>query len=345
MTDKVRVGRALIAALPSHLLLVDSDVDDNNLLYFDFQRSGSGGNRHRIRAKWIGEGWPKQVENALHDDVLPDVFVCRHISPGAKELAEHAGVGWVDETGAAQFVVNDLVVKTSGIDSPPSSKSPRWTKATLAIAEALLTGTVATVEATQSTTGLSIGTCVRGLKTLTELGLLTSTATRGRNSNRNIRDLNEFLTAYREAAYAHRLQLPAAYAHVLWRDPVEYIIENASAWDKRGIAWAATGVLAAQVIAPYLTGINTVEIYVERQTLNELNIAAQLINGTPSTDRGARLILRPFPTVTSQKLIEQRDGLSVVPLPRLYADLFHVGVRGGEAAEHLREVTGFGTQS
>ena len=39
----------------------------------------------------------------------------------------------------------------------------------------------------------------------------------------------------------------------------------------------------------------------------------------------------------AERLAAVKDGLRLVPWPRAYADLRVVGVRGEEAAEHLRE--------
>jgi hypothetical protein len=38
------------------------------------------------------------------------------------------------------------------------------------------------------------------------------------------------------------------------------------------------------------------------------------------------------------RLAKEMEGLRVAPWPRVYADLLSLGVRGEEAAEHLREV-------
>jgi hypothetical protein len=54
---------------------------------------------------------------------------------------------------------------------------------------------------------------------------------------------------------------------------------------------------------------------------------------------GGRLVLRPFPTATSRTQSTVEDGIRVAPWPRVFADVREVGVRGEEAAEHLREVT------
>ena len=53
---------------------------------------------------------------------------------------------------------------------------------------------------------------------------------------------------------------------------------------------------------------------------------------------GGRLLLQPFPTRATKRLIQEKDGLWVTSWPRTYADLRYEGVRGEEAAEHFREV-------
>ncbi len=53
---------------------------------------------------------------------------------------------------------------------------------------------------------------------------------------------------------------------------------------------------------------------------------------------GGRLTLRSFPTVAVRELAGEVGGLRVAPWPHVYVDLRRSGVRGEEAAEHLREV-------
>ncbi len=102
-----------------------------------------------------------------------------------------------------------------------------------------------------------------------------------------------------------------------------------------GISWAATGTVAASLLAPYLTTVTSSEIYVEGTTSARLEWMAA--NAGLEPIEGGRLTLRPFPTVTARRLAGVTNGLRVAPWPRVYADLRVVGVRGEEAAEHLRE--------
>ena len=90
------------------------------------------------------------------------------------------------------------------------------------------------------------------------------------------------------------------------------------------------------MLAPCLATVTTGEVYVDRTTVAGIESAAARVGLRPI--HGGRLTLRPFPTVTARRLAATRGGLRIALWPRVYADLRAVGVRGEEAAEHLREV-------
>ncbi|HVL99813.1 MAG TPA: hypothetical protein VM324_11030 [Egibacteraceae bacterium] len=89
------------------------------------------------------------------------------------------------------------------------------------------------------------------------------------------------------------------------------------------------------MLAPYLTGVGAVEVYVDADTVAGLEAVATSADLPPI--EGGRLTLRPFPTTSVRSLADEVDGLRVAPWPRVYVDLQTEGVRGEESAEHLRE--------
>ena len=293
-------------------------------------------NGKHITVKWIGEGGLRQARELIADrKSLPEVVVARRLSPGARETLSGVGVGWVDETGAAEIALGSLIVSRSGRPSQAPRKPPRWTPAVLAVAEALLCGGKATVSAVRQTTGLSAGGAANALRCLSDLGLLGASARRGRNSGRSVPDSDRLLDEYATAAAA-LAPATALTVGVTWRDLEAGLSQTGHRWTETGIVWAATGSLAAMILAPYLTTVTTAEVYVDRETIPALeSVAAQA--GLRAIE-GGRLILRPFPTVTTKRLVVMRDGLRLVPWPRVYTDLRVIGVRGEEAAEHLRKV-------
>ncbi|MCG8554031.1 MAG: hypothetical protein MJD61_01900 [Proteobacteria bacterium] len=261
--------------------------------------------------------------------------MARRLSPGAREALSEAGIGWVDETGAAEIAVGSIIVSRTGRPPEPAAKPARWTAAVLAVAEAILCGTKPTVAATASATGLSAGSCTQALRFLTDLGLLEAPARRGRFSGRQVTDPDGLLEAYASAAEQAPTS-PSLEVGVTWRDLVADLVETGRKWTRAKLAWAATGAVAASAIAPYLTSVTRAEVYVDAESMALLEAAAVSVNLRPI--EGGRLTLRPFPTVAVRELTSKVDGLRVAPWPRVYVDLRQSGVRGEEAAEHLREV-------
>lgn len=257
------------------------------------------------------------------------------MSPGARNLLDESGIGWVDESGAARIAIGSLVVARDGLPESPTEKSAHWTPSVLAVVEALLCGFRATVAATQAVTGLSSGTCVNALRTLSVLGLLAADVPRGPGAARRVVDFDLLLDVY--ASHAPALA-PRTLLHagVTWQDVISGLSDVGRHLDAAGIPWAVTGAAASLVLAPSLTMVSTADVYVGARTLAELGAVATKVG--LRNIQGGRLTLRPFPTVTSRLLAERIDGLSVAPWPRVYTDLRPNGVRGEEAAEHLREV-------
>lgn len=291
-------------------------------------------NGQPITVEWLGEGGLRQARELLAGrKEHPDVAAARRMSPGARRALSAAGIGWVDETGAAEIALGSLIVSRSGRPIKVPRKPLRWSPSVLAVAEALLCGGRATVGATQETTGLSAGSATNALRTLTDLGLVSAEVRRGRNSARRIPDRDRLLDAYAAAA-ASMMSETALTIGVTWRDPAAALAETGGRWNDTGISWAATGTVAASVFAPYLTAVTTGEVYVDRKTIAGLEEVAAKAGLQPI--EGGRLTLRPFPTVTARLLAVAKNGLSLAPWPRVYADLRVVGVRGEEAAEHLR---------
>ena len=294
-------------------------------------------NRHPLQAYWLDAGTPGRVKEALTllSPRRPDVLVARSMSPGAQEEATRAGLGWIDESGAAELALDWIVIGRTGRGrGVPDQTLAKWTPATAGVAEALLLGTKPTVEATARATGLSVGLCTRALAFFTKQGLLSSQVPRGRRSARRLIDPYRLLDEYSAAvALFPRTEMRVG---VLWRDPIAGIADFGRLWDAAGVEWAATGAVAAAVVAPYLTDVATGEVFIAGDTASDLAIAADRVSARPL--EGGRLVLKLFPTTATARLSEHADGLRVAPWPRVYADLRSVGVRGDEAAEHLREM-------
>lgn len=289
-----------------------------------------------LRMEWVGRGWLSDIRPIF--DTLPekpDIVAARRMSPGARDALAKAGIGWVDETGAAEIAHGTIVVSREGRAQTDEQSLSHWTTSVLGVAEAVLCGTTATVAAMREATGLSTGSCANALRFLATEGLLTTDAERGPRAARRIADAGHLLDAYAAAAAAAPTQ-PSVQVGVVWNDPVAGLARLGAKWDALGRRWACTGAAAASVLAPYLTTFATVDVYIEAETIAGLSAVAEDVGLRPI--EGGRLILRPFPTAASQRLSVRKRRLWLAPWPRVYVDLRASGVRGEEAAEHLREV-------
>jgi hypothetical protein len=289
----------------------------------------------RLRARWVVRGWPREIRAAIGRPPQIDVVVAPRMSTGAQRVAREAGVGWVDETGAAEIVSPTLVVARGGAAAPTRPVVSRWTPSVAGVAEALLLGTPATQAAVARATGASTGTAASALRFLASEGLLVAAAARGRDAARRVADSVALLDAY-AAAVASLRQRFEIRVGVIWRDPIADAARTCAAWTVEGRDWAATGALAAAALAPYQTEVAPLVIYVEAAAITQLRLAAQAA-GLREID-GGRLLLRPFPSAVTARLSALTDSeLRCAPWPRVYADLLRTGVRGEDAAEHLRE--------
>jgi len=326
-----RVEQAIRAVLPAGTQVrVDARAGDVTTVAV-----GTGS----IDAVWIGEGWLGDIRPVLANRPAGlNVVVARRMSPGARAAAAAARLGWVDESGAAEIALPGLVISRSGRQDPKVQAAPRWTPSVIGTAEALLLGTRPTVAEVERSTALSAGAATKALSTLTALGFLRAGAARGRGSAREVLDHKALLRAYATAAMGAK-RPPSLRVGVLG-DIVDELDRLGKKWDVDGVAWAATGAAAAAALAPYLSEVGALDVFVDAPTPATLDSVAARSGLKPI--EGGRLVVRPFPTPVTQRLCGWAAGIRVAPWPRVYADLRESGVRGEEAAEHLLEVIGRG---
>lgn len=290
----------------------------------------------RLRATWVPRGWPREVRLAIAAHPDSDIVVAPSMSPGAREVARSEGVGWVDESSEADIAIGPLIVMRERTSTEPrTTPAKRWTPATAAVAEALLLDTKASVKEVVAATGLSTGSATNGLHFLASEGLVSANAARGRNSGRRVADPDALLSGY-VGALAAFPRLAELRTGVLWSDPVADAVAMGKRWEAHERSWAATGALAAAVLAPFQTEISPIVIYVDAKSASDLHVAASEV---PLREiDGGRLLLRAFPSPATARLSTRiAEGLRCAPWPRVFADLRNAGVRGEDAAEHLRE--------
>jgi len=274
-----------------------------------------------------------------------EVIVATNLSAGARRWLSQAGLDWVDEAGHAEISRPSGLVVSREPKLVPTRRehSDRWSRSTLAAAEAALSGVAPTVESIEQATGLSRHATATALARLERLGLLERPkAQRGPASGRKIVDANALLEAYAAAAGEQHLKQSVVLVHRLWKDPLDTLRrEIAPTLSSEKALWTVTGVAASVLLAPYLSDVTTLELYVDAELMsNPSDLASRL--GGRIVDKGQRIEIRQLPTAMSAQgpLI---DGVRVALPVRVYADLVAAGGRSAEAAHHLRESLNVGT--
>jgi hypothetical protein len=290
---------------------------------------------------WADRGGLREVQDLIDLHGNFQLLVGRHLTRASRQLASNKGYGWLDETGAAEIVLDSLVVTRDGRNDRIATPDG-WRPGVIGTAEALLIGVKPTIDEVSRATHYSYGVTTNALSTLTKLGLLDSETARGPRSGRRVVDPDLLLNEYANAVNLKKSKMEIR-CGLLWRDPIDALENLASHWRHADIAFSATGEIAAALISPSLTDISGGMIYVEALSYPDLINDAQIAGMEPM--KGGRLLLRPFPNKATRWLSKNVGGVCLAPWPRVYADLRVVGVRGEEAAEHLKEtVHARGTQ-
>lgn len=295
---------------------------------------------HRFVAGWASEGWPADVERLLRLAPSVNVVAARAISVGARESLAERGIGWIDETGGAQVVLPTglVVIRDTTRRAPLPARETRWARSTVAVAEAILSGTEPRVDTVQHATGLSRGATAKALAQLEHDGLLDRATARGPGSARRVADAAGILDRYSTAVAALADKTPVVRLHRLWDDPLDSLSRDLAPRLTAGrVAWAATGVAASMLLAPYLSNLTVVELYVEESLTFDLPRLSELL-GARNVERGHRIEVRALPNLITATAGPVIDGVRCAPPARVYADLLTRGGRAAEAAQHLREV-------
>jgi len=128
-------------------------------------------------------------------------------------------------------------------------------------------------------------------------------------------------------------------AYLLAQTPAQLIRALGSNLARSGIDYALTGAAAGSLVAPFITAVPVVEIWVQATAApEELFEAAE----AEPVEEGPNVVFLQAKDDAPLAFSKQADGLSVVNRFRLYADLRRDPRRGREQADHLRqEVIGF----
>lgn len=318
----------------------------------DTVRISHGTNVWILQPVWAGEGLPadmRRVSRMLSQaptraTAIP-VVTARRMSQGAREILDEEQLSWADASGRARIVVPGEVYITR-LDPLPADAGRlfRWSAAAHAVAETLLTwrarqgggvqdsiGRVATIA---DAAEVSVPHAARVLRQFDEQGYTAKTgAERGSSAARELRDPGRMLSDW-AGHYAIASSAPAAEYHVPWREHEHSFAILATSL--AGLDWALTGVAAADSLAPYLTSVPTVDVYVPFDALQEARHRLSSESDVLEVEHGGRIRIFTESEYLF-RLSDDQHGLRVASPVRVYSDLLRQRGRSAEAAEFLRE--------
>lgn len=349
-----RAVRALEAVMPDQVV-AEWDVDlrdgDVPVVYLPLAHP------HRLVVAWVGEGFPQDVRSAIEshrgrlgvDDAL--VLVGRRMSKGAQEHLREQRVSWVDERGQAEIIQPPgLVVVRGPLSGRLQRIEPeiRWTRSTGAVAESLLSwyaenwahqsSQVEVPRPSELAEGAHWSTpqVARVLQQFDANGWTEKVGPeRGPGATRILRDPGALLSAW--AGWYRRRPLESTSTHVVWRDAEQFWNDDLRTRLPAN-AWALSGWLGLAQVAPFMTSIPTITCYLEAAAYDHYLPSLMEAAGLREVETGSRVkFIRAEPHVLNWSVRESPDR--VVSNVRLYGDLLRAGVRGEDAAEHLRETS------
>jgi len=298
---------------------------------------------HQFLAGWAGGGWPADVDHLLAVAPEVDVVVARRLSEGARAKLAQRRIGWVDETGQSNINLRSglVIMREVASEEPAVSLGDRWNLSMLTAAEAIFAGVPPKVEAVEAATGLSRGASANALARFENRGRLGRPGPkRGHGSARQILDLEGFIDDYAIAACKFRSRQRVRRLHRLMADPLHVLeVEMGPTLRSFGAKWALTGAGASMLLAPYLTEITVLELYVDPDHFEGPDLPRYL--DSREVPKGHVIEVRALPTPMSDQG-PNVNGVQVALPARVYADLNAAGGRLAEAAHHFREVRGVG---
>jgi hypothetical protein len=127
--------------------------------------------------------------------------------------------------------------------------------------------------------------------------------------------------------------------HLLAQTPQRLITKLGSNLGRAGTDYAVTGAAAASLVAPFVTAIPVVNVWVSAKA------AADELLGAAQAERvsdGENVVFLQAKDDAPLRFREEKKGTWIANRFRLYVDLLGDPRRGREQAEHLRrEVIGF----
>ena len=275
------------------------------------------------------------VNLATTHPAIPLLLVAGDTTAEARRILQDHGIAVVDGLGNAHIALPGLFLHVEGKPPRrlPTTGAPpaRLTGKAGAAAQALLLDPNRPwqVHDLAKEARISVGLAHRVLARLEKEGILTPQG-KGPNRTRRVTNPTALLDLYAEEDVATPIQTQA---FLLTQTPGKLTDRLTTNLGQAGIEHALTGAAAANIVAPFITAIPVVKIWVTA------NVAAEeLQQGSQAKPvaSGANVVFLQRKGDPALTLREKTKKLWLVNRFQLYADLLREPQRGREQADHLR---------
>lgn len=281
------------------------------------------------------------VHQAEADPDTPLLLIAGETTAKTREILGEHGIGFVDGLGNTHLELPGLLLHLEGRRPPRGrrGKSPptRLRGKAGIVAQALLlaperawqVGDLAEVAQVSAALAHRVLTRLEGEKIVAAEGA-------GPKRVRRVTNPSALLDLWAEESIDRPTR---TLAHLLAHTPGRLIDGLGDNLGRNGIDYALTGTAAGSLVAPFITAVPVVEVWVQATAAPEA--LCEAIGADPVTD-GQNVVFLQAKDDAPLAFRERADGLSVVNRFRLYAELRQDPRRGREQADHLRrEVIGF----
>lgn len=291
--------------------------------------------KHRANA---ATAWQLVQYADAHPDT-PVLLIADETTAEAREILERHGVAVIDGLGNAHVELPGLLLHLEG---RPRAKGQGGTPTRLSgkagvVAQALLLQPEPDwhIQDLAETAGVSTGLAHRVVARLEREGIMTAEGT-GPQRVRRLSNPGALLDLWGE----ENTERPTrTLGYVLAQTPQRLITKLEKNLEGGGIEHAVTGAAAASLVAPFVTAVPIVDVWVSAKTAPDALLRAA---GAEAVSDGENVVFLQAKDDTPLRFREKRDRVWLANPFRLYVDLLRNPRRGREQAEHLRrEVIGF----
>lgn len=263
----------------------------------------------------------------------PTLLIARETTAEAREILEDHGVAVIDGLGNAHIELPGLLFHLEGRRRPSGTTRPTRLRGKAGrAAQALLLNPNRdwTVQDLAHDAGIAAGFAHRVLARLEAEGIVAVEGT-GPKRIRRVTNPAALLDLWAEEQAEHPVR---TLGHLLAQTPQQLIEQLGANLGRAGIDYALTGAAGASLVAPFVTAIPVVDLWVTATAApDELHRGAAT---DPVTD-GQNVVFLQAKDDTPLAFREETNDLWVANRFRLYADLRRDPRRGREQADHLRE--------